>query len=202
MKAAQFCGTKSVQINQIPSPVSRRGMVTIDVAWCGTCGSDLHEYLEGPIFIPAVGHPHLATHEQIPVTMGHEFPGTVSAEGEGVTDLAVGDHVVVEPYFVCGVCAPCKQRRYNLCTSAGFIGLAGGGGGLSEEVVVYRRWVHPVGDIPLDQGQLSSNGFQLPITPSSAVEQRPVIPRCRRPWPDRPAAVWCPQGRRPGRYRL
>lgn len=120
MKAAQFYGTKNVQINQIPSPVSRRGMVTIDVAWCGTCGSDLHEYLEGPIFIPAVGHPHLATHEQIPVTVRHKFPGTVSAEGEGVTDLAVGDHVVVEPYFVCGVCAPCKQRRYNLCTSAGF----------------------------------------------------------------------------------
>ena len=83
--------------------------------------------------------------------MGHEFSGTVSAVGEGVTDVTVGEHVVVEPYFVCGVCAPCREGRYNLCTSMGFIGLAGGGGGLSEKIVVDRRWVHPVGDIPLDE---------------------------------------------------
>jgi (R,R)-butanediol dehydrogenase/meso-butanediol dehydrogenase/diacetyl reductase len=36
----------------------------------------------------------------------------------------------------------------------GFIGLAGGGGGLSEKIVVERRWVHPVGDIPLDEAAL------------------------------------------------
>jgi (R,R)-butanediol dehydrogenase/meso-butanediol dehydrogenase/diacetyl reductase len=34
--------------------------------------------------------------------MGHEFSGTISAVGDGVTDLTVGEHVVVEPYFVCG----------------------------------------------------------------------------------------------------
>ena len=126
----------------------------IDIAWCGICGTDLHEFLEGPIFIPAKGHPHPLTHEQEPVTMGHEFSGTVSAVGEGVTDVTVGEHVVVEPYFVCGVCAPCREGRYNLCTSMGFIGLAGGGGGLSEKIVVDRRWVHPVGDIPLDEAAL------------------------------------------------
>ena len=86
--------------------------------------------------------------------MGHEFSGTVSAVGEGVTDITVGENVVVEPYFVCGECAPCKSGRYNLCTKMGFIGLAGGGGGLSEKIVVERRWVHPVGDIPLDEAAL------------------------------------------------
>jgi (R,R)-butanediol dehydrogenase/meso-butanediol dehydrogenase/diacetyl reductase len=126
----------------------------IDIAWCGICGTDLHEYLEGPIFIPAKGHPHPLTHEEEPVTMGHEFSGTISAVGDRVTDLTVGEHVVVEPYFVCGECAPCKAGRYNLCTKMGFIGLAGGGGGLSEKIVVDRRWVHPVGDIPLDEAAL------------------------------------------------
>ena len=38
--------------------------------------------------------------------------------------------------------------------SMGFIGLSGGGGGLSEKVVVERRWVHPVGDVPLDEAAL------------------------------------------------
>ena len=86
--------------------------------------------------------------------MGHEFSGTVSALGEGVTDLTVGENVVVEPYFVCGECAPCRAGRYNLCVKMGFIGLAGGGGGLSERIVVDRRWVHPIGAIPLDEAAL------------------------------------------------
>ena len=154
MKAARFNGPNDVEIADIPEPVLRPGAVAIDVAWCGICGTDLHEYLEGPIFIPAVGHPHPLTHEEAPVTMGHEFSGTVSALGDGVTDLTIGEHVVVEPYFVCGTCAPCKAGRYNLCISMGFIGLAGGGGGLSEKIVVERRWVHPVGTIPLDEAAL------------------------------------------------
>jgi (R,R)-butanediol dehydrogenase/meso-butanediol dehydrogenase/diacetyl reductase len=154
MKAAQFYGPKDIEIKDIPVPKLHPGAVMIDIAWCGICGTDLHEFLEGPIFIPAKGHPHPLTHEQEPVTMGHEFSGTISALGEGVTDLTVGESVVVEPYFVCGECAPCKEGRYNLCTKMGFIGLAGGGGGLSEKIVVEQRWVHPVGDIPLDQAAL------------------------------------------------
>ncbi|MEP7089274.1 MAG: 2,3-butanediol dehydrogenase [Nocardioidaceae bacterium] len=154
MKAARFHGPKDISISDVPEPELRAGAVAIDIAWCGICGTDLHEYLEGPIFIPAKGHPHPLSHEQEPVTMGHEFSGTVSALGEGVRDLAIGDSVVVEPYFVCGTCAPCLEGRYNLCTSMGFIGLAGGGGGLSERIVVDRRWVHAVGDIPLDEAAL------------------------------------------------
>lgn len=48
----------------------------------------------------------------------------------------------------------CRADKYHLCRSMGFIGLSGGGGGLSEKVVVDRRWVHPVGDVPLDQAAL------------------------------------------------
>jgi len=154
MKAARFYGPRDIRIDDIPEPALRPGAVAIDIAWCGICGTDLHEYLEGPIFIPAAGHPHPLTHEEVPVTMGHEFSGTITALGDGVSDLTVGENVVVEPYFVCGQCVPCKSGHYNLCTSMGFIGLAGGGGGLSEKIVVERRWVHPIGDIPLDQAAL------------------------------------------------
>lgn len=154
MKAARFYGQKDIRIEDIPAPELRPGAVAIDVAWCGICGSDLHEYLEGPIFISSPGHEHPLSGESFPVTMGHEFSGTVTALGEGVQGLNIGDSVIVEPYFVCGQCAQCKAGHYNLCVKMGFIGLAGGGGGLSEKVVVDQRWVHAVGDIPLDEAAL------------------------------------------------
>ncbi|KFF60966.1 2,3-butanediol dehydrogenase [Cryobacterium sp. MLB-32] len=154
MKAAQFHGPHDIRIEDIPEPQLRPGAVAIDVAWCGICGSDLHEYLDGPIFVPPVGHPHPLSHEEAPVTMGHEFSGTITALGDGVTGLTVGENVVVEPYFVCDECAPCLAGNYHLCVKMGFIGLSGGGGGLSEKVVVDQRWVHAIGDIPLDQAAL------------------------------------------------
>ncbi|KRE65824.1 MULTISPECIES: 2,3-butanediol dehydrogenase [Micrococcaceae] len=154
MKAARFHARKDIRIEDIPEPELRAGAVKIDVAWCGICGTDLHEYLEGPIFCPAPGHPHPLSHEESPVTLGHEFSGTVSEVGEGVTGLAKGDNVVVERYFVDGTCNMCQAGSYHLCRQMGFIGLSGGGGGLSEKIVVDQRWVHPIGDIPLDEAAL------------------------------------------------
>ncbi|BCW11865.1 2,3-butanediol dehydrogenase [Arthrobacter sp. NtRootA4] len=154
MKAARFHGRNDIRIDDVPEPEVRPGTVKIQVAWCGICGTDLHEYLEGPIFVPAPGHPHPLSGEEAPVTMGHEFSGTIVDVGEGVEALAVGDNVVVEPYFVCDECPPCKAGNYHLCTKMGFIGLSGGGGGLGGMVVVDTRWVHKVGNIPLDQAAL------------------------------------------------
>lgn len=154
MRAARFHGRKDVRIEDIDVPPTRAGTVRIAVAWCGICGTDLHEYLEGPIFISPPGSPHPLSHETAPVTLGHEFSGTVDEVGEGVTRFAVGDNVVVEPYFVCDECPPCKAGNYHLCQKMGFIGLAGGGGGLSEKIVVDQRWVHKIGSIPLDEAAL------------------------------------------------
>jgi len=151
MKAARFHGRGDIPIEDIPEPQLRPGTVAIDIAWCGICGPDLHQYLEGPIFIPASGHPHPLTHETGPVTMGHEFSGTIAALADSVDRLTVGENVGVEPYFVCGECGPCLSGRYNLCVKMGFISHASGGGGLSEKIVVERGWVHPIGDIALNQ---------------------------------------------------
>src|SRR5690606_27555756 len=89
-----------------------------------------------------------------PLVLGHEFSGVVEEPGDGVKGLAPGDSVVVEPLLVCGECFACREGRYNICAKLGFIGLSGGGGGLSEHMVVERRFVHPVGDLPLDQAAL------------------------------------------------
>lgn len=154
MKAARYYGRKDIRIEEIPEPLLRPGTVAIDVAWCGICGTDLHEYLDGPIFVPAPGHPHPLSGEEAPVTMGHEFSGTITALGEGVTDLAVGENVVVEPYIIGPDVAVGPGNEYQLSRDMNLIGLGGRGGGLSEKIVVERRWVHPIGDIPLDVAAL------------------------------------------------
>ena len=83
MRAARWHGKKDIRIEEIDSPTAGPGQVLVDVAWCGICGTDLHEYLEGPIFIPPAGHPHPISGDAAPVTLGHEMSGTVAALGEG-----------------------------------------------------------------------------------------------------------------------
>lgn len=154
MKAARFHGPGDIRIEEVPETKVGPGQVEVSVDWCGICGTDLHEYLEGPIFIPPKGSPHPITGEELPVVMGHEFAGVVSAVGDGVTNVAEGDRVAVEPYLVCGTCAACAAGRYNICRSLGFVGLAGQQGGFAEKCVVDARWAHPLGDIPTDIGAL------------------------------------------------
>ncbi|MET1156256.1 alcohol dehydrogenase catalytic domain-containing protein, partial [Arthrobacter sp.] len=154
MKAARYYDQRDIRIEDIPEPELKPGTVGIDVAWCGICGTDLHEYLEGPIFIPPKGSPHPISGEEAPVTMGHEFSGTISALGDGVTDLKVGQNVVVEPYIIHDDVETGPGHEYQLSKDMNFIGLGGRGGGLAEKIVVQRRWVHPIGDIPLDQAAL------------------------------------------------
>nr|WP_239009499.1 alcohol dehydrogenase catalytic domain-containing protein [Delftia lacustris] len=155
MKAARFHDRGDIRIEDIPEPVVEPGTVGIEVAWCGICGTDLHEFMEGPIFIPPCGHPHPISGESAPITMGHEFSGVVYAVGAGVDDIQVGQHVVVEPYIVADDVPTGPGDNYHLSKDMNFIGLGGRGGGLSERIAVKRRWVHPISDaIPLDQAAL------------------------------------------------
>lgn len=156
MKAARYYDRGDIRIDELPEPDVTPGTVGIDVAWCGICGTDLHEYLEGPIFAPGHGHSHPISGESLPITLGHEFSGVVYAVGEGVDDLEVGQHVVVEPYIIGDdVDTGPDSRDYHLSPNMNFIGLAGRGGGLGEKIVVQRRWVHPIDpSVPLDQAAL------------------------------------------------
>ena len=52
MKAAVFHGPRDIRLEDVAEPVGAAGSVKVKVDWCGICGTDLHEYLAGPIFIP------------------------------------------------------------------------------------------------------------------------------------------------------
>lgn len=156
MRAARFYDRGDIRIEDIDAQPIKPGTVRVDVAWCGICGTDLHEYLEGPIFCPTATEAHPISGETAPVTLGHEFSGVVAELGEGVDDLSVGDHVVVEPYLIHDdVDTSAENMTYHLSKDMNFIGLGGGGGGLGENIVVARRWVHKIDpSVPLDQAAL------------------------------------------------
>jgi len=155
VKAARYYGQGDIRVDDIPEPTPGPGQVQVAVDWCGICGSDLHEFLEGPIFIPPQGSPHPITGAELPaVVMGHEFAGVVSGVGADVTGVTEGDRVAVEPYYVCGECSACAAGRYNICRKLGFIGLSGFEGGFAETCVVDQKWVHQLGDLPTDVGAL------------------------------------------------
>ncbi|MGG1653301.1 2,3-butanediol dehydrogenase [Paenibacillus sp. NRS-1780] len=154
MQALRWHGVKDLRLENIEQPAALAGKVKIKVEWCGICGSDLHEYVAGPIFI-SQDATHPLTGEKAPIVMGHEFSGQVVEIGEGVTKIQVGDRVVVEPVFACGKCNACRQGSYNLCDKMGFLGLAGGGGGFSEYVAADEHMVHKIPEsVSFEQGAL------------------------------------------------
>ncbi|EJN60228.1 2,3-butanediol dehydrogenase [Halogranum rubrum] len=154
MQAARYHGRGDIRVEDIDESELGSGQVRVDVDSCGICGSDLHEYAAGPIFIPE-GEPHPISGDVAPVTMGHEYSGTVSDVGDGVTHLAVGDAVVINPILYCGECRQCREGNYHICDSIGFTGLSGGDGGFAENVVVGAEQAVPlVGDVPLEYGAL------------------------------------------------
>jgi (R,R)-butanediol dehydrogenase/meso-butanediol dehydrogenase/diacetyl reductase len=154
MKAARWYKAKDIRVEEVPEPVVTDGRVKIKVAWTGICGSDLHEYVAGPIFVP-VDAPHPLSKERAPIIMGHEFSGEVVEVGAGVTRVKPGDRVVVEPILACGHCDACRHGKYNLCDSLGFHGLSGGGGGFSCSTVVDERMVHRMPEgLSFEQGAL------------------------------------------------
>lgn len=154
MKAARWYKAKDIRVEDIAEPTVSAGKVKVKVAWTGICGSDLHEYMAGPIFAP-VDKPHPLSQDTAPIVMGHEFSGVVEEVGEGVTKVKPGDRVVVEPILACGKCPACLHGKYNLCEHLGFHGLSGGGGGFSSHTVVQERMVHHLPDsLSFEQGAL------------------------------------------------
>lgn len=102
-KAVVCRGTdRPYEVEQITVEGPRRNEVTIQIAACGVCHSDLSA-TDGTIAFPP------------PLVLGHEGAGVVVEVGEGVTDLAVGDHVLSSFVSMCGKCRWCTTGRPALC---------------------------------------------------------------------------------------
>ena len=141
MRAAVYHGRQDLRLEEVPEPVAGPGEVKLKVLYNGICGSDLHEYYDGPITTRTTT-PHPLTGVKNPVIMGHELCGEIVAVGDGVEDLALGDRVAVEPVETCGHCLYCTSGQYNHCGLLAFHGYNRSSGGLAQFSVVRRSMAH------------------------------------------------------------
>jgi S-(hydroxymethyl)mycothiol dehydrogenase len=98
--AAKAGAPVSVETVLVPDPGPGEALVEVNA--CGVCHTDLH-YREGGIS------------DDFPFLLGHEAAGVVQAVGEGVTDVAPGDFVILNWRAVCGQCRACRRGRPQYC---------------------------------------------------------------------------------------
>jgi L-iditol 2-dehydrogenase len=126
-----------VVIEDRPVPQAGPGEVVVRIRSVGVCGSDTHYYDHGRIGSFVV---------EAPLVLGHEAAGEVAEVGPGVTGLAVGQRVSVEPGVPDMSCRQCLAGRYNLCPNMRFFATPPIDGAFAEYVVVHEAFAHPVPD--------------------------------------------------------
>lgn len=104
MKAVTWHGKRDVRVDTVPDPTIQEATdAIIEVTSTNICGSDLHLYeVLGAFMNPGD-------------ILGHEPMGVVTEVGAGVTDLAVGDRVVIPFQISCGSCYMCDLQLYTQC---------------------------------------------------------------------------------------
>ena len=115
MKALFAHAEHDLRLEPCETPEPGPGEVAIRMLRGGICGSDLHYYNHGGFG---------AVRLREPMILGHEVAGDVSAVGEGVEHLQVGDLVAVSPSRPCGTCGECLRGLPNQCLNMRFYGSA------------------------------------------------------------------------------
>src|SRR5437868_12579400 len=112
MQAAVFRGINDVRLEEVPVPQIERGEILMRVHTCGICGTDLKKIATGSHSAPRI--------------FGHETSGVVAAIGEGVSDFAPGDRVMVFHHIPCGDCYYCRKKVFAQCLVYKKVGVTAG----------------------------------------------------------------------------
>lgn len=140
MRAVVIHAPRDLRVEEIACGDPGPGEVRVRLGAGGICGSDLHYYLHG-------GFGAIRLRE--PMVLGHEVAGTVTAVGSGVTTVAAGDRITVNPSVPCGHCAYCREGLRNQCLDMRFYGSAMRfphvQGAFREAIVIAEAQAFPVG---------------------------------------------------------
>ncbi len=127
----------ALEVRDVSEPVLVPGMVIVRVHTVGVCGSDVHMWHNTQ---------SKSSKGVLPVVLGHESAGVITAVADDVTGWQVGDRVVCETAAsICGRCALCRSGHYNLCPSREGYGLKRDGA-MAEYVLAEPRVLHRIPD--------------------------------------------------------
>ena len=131
MKAVRLHGYhQHPQIDDVPEPVAKAPFdVVVRIGGAGVCRTDLH-IMEGQW--------DAAMSPRLPYTIGHENAGWVQEVGSAVSNVAVGDTVILHPTPTCGLCRACRAGNDMHCVNSSFPGLDSDGG-MAEYLLTSAR---------------------------------------------------------------
>ena len=153
MKAVQVVGYHTkLQLTEVPEAKVEGPLdVVVRIGGAGVCRTDLH-ILEGQW--------EEKTGVELPYTIGHENAGWVHAIGDAVTNVAVGDKVILHPLITCGLCRACRSGDDVHCEKSRFPGIDTNGG-YAEYLRTTARSVVKIDDTlePADVAALADAGL-------------------------------------------
>jgi threonine 3-dehydrogenase len=130
---------KGVWLEEVPVPKTGPNDVLIKIKKSAICGTDLHIYKWDEWAQQTL---------KVPVTIGHEYMGTVVETGEEVDRVHVGERVTVEGHISCGFCRNCRRGRQHICDHTIGIGVHRDGGFAEYIVVPAKNVLHIDSRIP------------------------------------------------------
>jgi threonine dehydrogenase-like Zn-dependent dehydrogenase len=131
LKAIVWNGPEKMTVEEVPEPTVEPGTVIVRPEAVGICGSEVEGYLG------RMGN------RVPPLVMGHEFAGTVTEVGEGVSEDLVGREVAVNPLSSDGTCRLCRGGYTNLCPNRKLVGIHSPGG-FAEYALAPAQNVYPL----------------------------------------------------------
>ena len=146
MKSVRYYTKKDIRVEDVPAPAGPLGddMVLIEPLVCGICGTDLHEYIAGPIVTPS--DPHVYSGAILPQILGHEFSARVLEVGRNVRHVQPGARVSIQPLISPRDDYYGRRGLYHLSEKMAYVGLSWDWGGMGERAVVNGYNVFPVPD--------------------------------------------------------
>ncbi len=137
MKVSVLNGVGDVSVQERDIPKVGADEVLVEIGAVGVCGSDVHYYEHGRI------GPYVV---DSPLVLGHEAGGIITAVGDEVTTLTIGQRVSLEPGIPCRSCTQCLAGRYNLCPDVAFFATPPYDGAFAQFVAVPAAFAYPIPD--------------------------------------------------------
>ncbi|WP_168203853.1 NAD(P)-dependent alcohol dehydrogenase [Humibacter ginsenosidimutans] len=135
-----------IEVRDVGEPVLGAREAAVEIRSVGICGSDVTYYRVGRIGDWVVDGP---------LILGHEASGVVTAVGEDVSRVAVGDRVAIEPGTPCRDCDDCLRGRYHLCSRLAFLATPPYDGALVQRLAIDERNLFALPDgLSFDDGAM------------------------------------------------